>query len=194
MLVILVKNVLIVSKSQQSIAPLSGLLQERGYMDIEAVFSVQKAECLAESHPFDLVIINTPVMDGTGIELSFYMADNTRAGVLLLIREDAIETRREKIENHGIFIIPKPISRSYFCQAIKMWEVSKRRLTRLERENMELKNKVEEIKIIHRAKCVLMQCLSMSESQAHSYLEKQAMDMRQSKIRVAEQVLNTYEN
>lgn len=194
MLVILVKNVLIVSKSQQSIAPLSGLLQEKGYMEVEAAFSVQKAECLAESHPFDLVIINTPVMDGTGIELSFYMVDNTRAGVLLLIREDAVEACREKIENHGIFIIPKPISRSYFCQAIKMWEVSKRRLTRLERENMELKNKVEEIKIIHRAKCVLMQCLSMSESQAHRYLEKQAMDMRQSKIRVAEQVLNTYEN
>ena len=124
MLVILVKNVLIVSKSQQSIAPLSGLLQEKGYMEVEAAFSVQKAECLAESHPFDLVIINTPVMDGTGIELSFYMADSTRAGVLLLIREDAVEACREKIENHGIFIIPKPISRSYFCQAIKMWEVS----------------------------------------------------------------------
>ncbi len=47
--------------------------------------------------------------------------------------------------------------------------------------------------MISRAKCVLMQCLAMSEPQAHKYLEKQAMDLRISKKNVAEQVLTTYE-
>jgi response regulator NasT len=34
----------------------------------------------------------------------------------------------------------------------------------------------------------------MSEEQAHRYLEKQAMDLRTSKLEVAKQVIRTYEN
>ena len=49
------------------------------------------------------------------------------------------------------------------------------------------------MKIINRAKFTLMQCLTMSEEQAHRYLEKQAMDMRISKLDVARRVLSTYE-
>ena len=60
-------------------------------------------------------------------------------------------------------------------------------------ENVQLKSRLEEIKLIDRAKCVLMQCLAMSEPQAHKFIERQAMDLRISKKRVAEQVLNTYE-
>ena len=39
----------------------------------------------------------------------------------------------------------------------------------------------------------LIQYLSMTESQAHRYIEKQAMDMRLPKRAVAESILNTYE-
>lgn len=194
MLVILVKNVLIVSKTPQSIIPLSELLMEEGYCGTATAFSSQEAKEQLQNCTFDLIVINTPLGDSTGIELSFYMTDNTCAGVLLLIRSEALEQCRESLEDHGVITIPKPISRSYFHQSVRLWEVSKRRLMGLERENRELKNKVEEIKIVNRAKCVLMQCLAMSESQAHRYLEKQAMDMRQSKMKVAEQVLNTYES
>ena len=44
------------------------------------------------------------------------------------------------------------------------------------------------------AKILLMQNLRMTESQAHHYLEKQAMNLRKSKYDVALRVLKTYEN
>lgn len=194
MMVILVKSVLIVSKTQQSITPLSALLEEEGYRCTATAFSSQEAKEQLSGGSFDLIVINTPLCDCSGLELSFYIADNTRAGVLLLIRTEALEQCRKSLEDHGVFPIPKPIGRGYFHQTVKMWEVLKRRLTGLEKENLELKNQVEEIKLINRAKLVLMKCLAMSEPQAHRYLEKQAMDMRQSKRKVAEQVLNTYES
>ena len=53
---------------------------------------------------------------------------------------------------------------------------------------------VEYMKIINRAKFLLISCLNMSETQAHRYLEKQAMDLRISKLQVAKQVIQTYEN
>ena len=53
---------------------------------------------------------------------------------------------------------------------------------------------VEDLKIVDRAKLLLVTCLNMSEDQAHRYLEKQAMDMRISRVEVAKQVIKTYQN
>ena len=62
------------------------------------------------------------------------------------------------------------------------------------KENEKLKHMVEDLKIIDRAKLLLVTCLNMTEEQAHRYLEKQAMDLRTSKLDVAKQVIRTYEN
>ena len=52
--------------------------------------------------------------------------------------------------------------------------------------------KIQEIRLVNRAKWALIQCLGMSETEAHRYLEKQAMDHRISKREAALQVLATY--
>ena len=64
----------------------------------------------------------------------------------------------------------------------------------LQRQNTKLKTQVETMKLVNRAKILLMQNLRMTESQAHHYLEKQAMNLRKSKYDVALRVLKTYEN
>ena len=71
--------------------------------------------------------------------------------------------------------------------------MSRRRMLGLRDENVQLQKKIEEIRLVDRAKCVLIQVLSMTEPQAHRYLEKEAMDRRVTRREVAEQVLRTYE-
>ena len=63
----------------------------------------------------------------------------------------------------------------------------------LRNENFKLQSKIEEIRLVNRAKCVLIQYLKLTEPQAHRYIEKQAMDTRQTKKDVAEKILKTYE-
>jgi response regulator NasT len=63
----------------------------------------------------------------------------------------------------------------------------------LENENNKLQKKIEAIRLVDRAKCVLIQYLNMTEPQAHRYIEKQAMDLRQSRVATAENILKTYE-
>ncbi|HHT83072.1 MAG TPA: ANTAR domain-containing protein [Clostridiales bacterium] len=53
---------------------------------------------------------------------------------------------------------------------------------------------MEEKDIVDRAKAVLIKHLSMTEQQAHRFIEKQAMDMRVNKTAVAEGILKTYES
>lgn len=67
-------------------------------------------------------------------------------------------------------------------------------MNRVVKENTKLKTQVETMKLVNRAKILLMQNLRMTESQAHHYLEKQAMNLRKSKYDVALRVLKTYEN
>ena len=52
---------------------------------------------------------------------------------------------------------------------------------------------MNEVRIINRAKCCLIEYLKMTEPQAHRYIEKQAMDLRQTKREIAESILKTYE-
>ena len=59
---------------------------------------------------------------------------------------------------------------------------------------MKLQKKIEEIRLVDRAKCVLIQYLNMTEAEAHRYIEKQAMDMRKTKKTIAENILNTYDS
>ena len=63
----------------------------------------------------------------------------------------------------------------------------------LRQENVKLQSKIEEIRLVDRAKCALIQYLSMTEEQAHHFIEKQAMDMRTTKREIAEGILKSYE-
>ena len=64
----------------------------------------------------------------------------------------------------------------------------------LQRENVKLQQKIEEIRLVDRAKCCLIQYLNMTEAQAHRHIEKQAMDTRRTRREVAEGILQTYES
>ena len=53
---------------------------------------------------------------------------------------------------------------------------------------------MDEIRVVNRAKWVLIEYLHMNEAQAHRYIEKQAMDMRLTRREVAESLIKTYES
>ena len=70
----------------------------------------------------------------------------------------------------------------------------RRKVGALEKEASSLQRKMEEIRLVNRAKLVLMEHLNMSEAQAHRYIEKSAMDSCTKRSEVAETIIRTYEN
>ena len=59
--------------------------------------------------------------------------------------------------------------------------------------NEVLQKKMEDFKVIDRAKCTLVGVLKMNEHQAHRYIQKQAMDQRVKPRIIADSILKTYE-
>lgn len=188
------QSVLIVSSSEKSGRVISGLLDSHLCRPVSIVKSGSEVRRDMMSFDYDLVIINAPLSDEFGHELAMDLAQRTMTGVLLLVKSDVYEQVMDQVTGAGVLTIQKPIVPLVFGQAVCLAAATRSRLKQFEKENSRLKLKLEEIRVVDRAKYVLMEYLNMGEAQAHRYIEKQAMDTRSTKKSVAESILKTYES
>lgn len=78
-------------------------------------------------------------------------------------------------------------------QGVRLAQALHKRVDALVRENRKLQTRIEDLRLVSRAKCVLIEC-GMTEPAAHAYIEKRAMETRQSKRDVARELLQLHEN
>ncbi len=148
-----------------------------------------EARRLLIENDYELVIINSPLSDEFGYELAVDMALQTGAGVVMIVKTEIADEISLKVEDAGVFVVPKPLNRTLLFGAIKMASASHRRLNALQQKNNQLQQKIEDIRLVDRAKCALIQHRQLTEPQAHKYIEHEAMDSRKSRREVAEQIL-----
>ena len=142
--------------------------------------------------PADIVIINTPLRDEFGTELAIDLAEGT-AGVLLLVKNELYDQVCYKAEDIGVLTLGKPTSRQGFYSAVKLLTAMTARLSRLEKVNHTLQEKMADIRVVNRAKWLLIEHHHMKEQDAHYFIEKQAMDTRLSRREVAENIIRSYD-
>ena len=186
-------SVLLVSTSEKSSQALVQLLKEQQLSEISLVQSGAVARLRLLNKRFELVIINMPLGDESGLELAELAVENQSA-VILLVKNEHLDAVFSRLNNTNIHLVAKPLYRSVFFQAIRQIQHQRETIRSLTDENFQLQQKIKDANLNNRAKLVLIDVLKMSEPQAHRYIEKQAMDTRQSKVEVAAGILNTYEN
>lgn len=142
--------------------------------------------------PVDIVIINTPLKDDFGTELALDLADGS-AGVLLLVKNELYDQICYKVEDRGVLTLGKPTSRQGFYSAVKLLTAMTARLSKLEKANHTLQEKMADIRVVNRAKWLLIEHHHMKEQDAHYFIEKQAMDTRLSRREVAENIIRSYD-
>ena len=185
-------KVLLVSKFSAAVNALKALLEENA-CEVEIVVSdTVSAAAYADDTIYDIVVINSPIDDGDGVDLAVKISKDTICGVVLLVSSEKSGFIAKKVIDYGVIVVAKPINKMLFRQSLGVVMAAKKRYVGLRNENERLKSSIEETKIVNRAKFLLMQYLSLSEERAHKYIEKQAMDMRISKLEAAHQILKTY--
>jgi len=188
------ENALVVSCVEKSTALFTEMLSVASINQIVAVKSAGEARRLLLERVFDLVIVNAPLRDESGEDLSRYIASISATQVILVVKNEYFDAVSAACENDGVLTISKPLNSSIFWSTLKIAGSAQSRLRRMQDENDKLKQRIEDIRIIDRAKFLLITYLNMSEQEAHRYIEKQAMDMRSKKRSVAEGILKTYDN
>ena len=187
-------SVLIVSKSEKATVFFSNVLKQDRYEDIIVMHSGSESRRILADRDFDLCIIDAPLQDESGAELALSVAEDCMCQVLLVVRAEYFEEITAKVEDYGIITVSKPISRTLFWNALKLARAANTRMGRMRRENTKLIQKMDDLRVVNRAKCLLISYLNMSEEEAHKYVEKQAMDTRMTKRQVSEKILKTYKN
>lgn len=186
-------RVLIVSGSEKAMETIAQFLHTYGYTNLTYTASGSEARRLTNSMDYALIIVNTPLTDEFGNELAIMLAENSNAGIVLLCRADIADDVSDKVGDYGVCVVSRPMNKSLLHQSIRLVEATRSRMLGLKRENSKLMVKIDEMRLINRAKIALMQYLGLPEPDAHRYIEKQAMDTRSTRKDVALRILSMYE-
>lgn len=184
---------LIVSQNEKAVSYLKEILSRNNFIRIESVSSGGKARRLFLEKEFDLCIIDTPLMDEFGEKLARNVADKYSCQVILLVKNEIGDEVIANVEDYGVFTLIKPFPKEILLNVLKTASVVSRKIKRLEDKNESLQKKIEDIKIVDKAKCLLIEIELLNEQQAHKMIERLAMDERKTKRQIAEEIIGRYE-
>lgn len=187
-----VYSVLVVSAAENFNSAVCSLLPESKYSPTLIVSSISAAKRAIAERSFDFVLINSPLPDDIGTRFAIDTVSSKNTIVLLLVRNDIHAQVYDKVAEHGVFTLAKPTSKPIMATALGWMSSSRERLRKLEKKSLSIEEKMEEIRIVNRAKWLLISERKMDEAAAHRYIEKQAMDRSISKREFAEELINIY--
>ncbi len=141
----------------------------------------------------EAAVINSPLSDGFGFDSAVSLADGYGINILLFVKNDLAQSVKEKIgDNPKVTVISKPADSETVKAAV---EALKENLPKnAPKKKDETDSALAELKLISRAKILLMRQFSMNEAQAHRYLEKRAMDTGRTKKAIARGIITAYRN
>ncbi|MBP3543662.1 MAG: ANTAR domain-containing protein [Lachnospiraceae bacterium] len=187
-----VYSILIVSATDSFTSAFADLLPEARYSPVETVTSVSVAKRVLAEKAFDFVIINAPLPDDAGTRFAIDTCTTKQSAVLLLVKNDIHAGIHDRVAEYGVFTLPKPISKVTLTYALNWLESARERLRQFEKKSISIEDKMAEIRLVNKAKWLLISELKMSEPDAHRYVEKQAMDRCVSRRCIAEEIIKTY--
>ncbi len=185
-------RVLLVSAAQKFNQSMIDLLSGNRYQPLTIVSDISAAKRTLLDTSYDIVIINAPLPDDFGTELALDLCNDSGCGVLLLVKAEHFADIQARVSPFGVLILSKPLSAQMLLQSLTLLCATRERLRRMEQKNATIEGKIEEIRIVNRAKCLLIEQLKMTEAEAHRYIEKQAMDTCATRRVIAERIISTY--
>ena len=187
-----VYSVLVVSASEKFNQALPEVFPVSTFSPINFVSDMSAAKRAVSERAFDFIIVNSPLPDDMGIRFAIDCGTTSNALVLLLARSETFTDVYEKVERYGVFSLSKPIGRQSIVNALRWMITTKTRLDKAEKQTVKMENKMEEIRLVNKAKWLLISEEGLLEPEAHRYLEKEAMDRCVPKRTVAEEIIKKY--
>ena len=186
-------NLLIMGKTPEICESISQLLPLEELDSVTTYTSGAVARGI-EISVFDGIIVSTPLSDEFGLDFVADISHDAKNGIVVLAKREIADEVQKKLRFTGAFVLARPFNKALLVQTLKLAEVAHIGMMRLEEENRQLTRQLSDMKIINRAKSMLMQYLNLTEEQAHRHIQKQAMDLRKTQRAIAEDILKTYQN
>ena len=186
-------SLLLITGSKDTAAHFAAFLPADRFAPELNVCSPLEAAYVLDETVYDVVVLDGTVPPDRASALAVRAGETGAAGVLLLAEADRFEAVSALAQAHGFMALPSPVDPEMLKQSLGMMAAVSQRLRALESRAEKLQAKMDEMRIVDRAKLLLIQRFKMTEKQAHRFIEKSAMDSCVTRRAVAEKIIRTYE-
>ena len=181
-------SVLVVTKDSK-VSTLIGAMLIAPLFETQIISDYNEARRMCSDRVFNIVIVD--YNEGEGADFASDISESLST-ILLLTPPSLFEEVSYRVEGYGVITVNCPFDQFYFYNIIKAAIAVQYKVQILSSQTTKLKVKMEEIRLVNRAKMLLMQNMHMSEQESHRYIEKEAMDRGMKKTAVAEEIIKTY--
>ena len=185
-------SVLVVSAVDNFNNAMASMLPSGSFQPVVYAKSIASAQRAVAERGFDFIIINAPLKDDLGIRFAIDSSTSGNSLVLFLVQNEIHMDVYAKVSEHGIFTLPKPMSKQSMDTALRWLLTAKNKLNRIEKKSTKIEDKMEEIRLVNKAKWLLISNEGLLEPEAHHYLEKEAMNRCISKKDLSKEIIEKY--
>ncbi len=182
-------RVMVVTASESFDTETRALLPPSEFYPVTSVHAVGEARRRLVSEAFDIVVVNSPLPDETGLEFALDLCATPATAAVAIVSRLVYEDMRTRAEAGGLLLLPRPLSKPAFLQMMRVACTLCGRLRRLVGQQKSMEERMDGIRLINRAKWKLIAERGMTEEEAHRYLSRTAMNERISRQELAGRIL-----
>ena len=184
------RSILIVSSSDRFDAAVRRSLH--GFVTIDIRKSAAMARRCIIERGYDLVTICSPLSDETGEDLAIDIAERGQASVMLATPQETWEDSALALAGRGILVISGGAAAGDISKAVRYLTAIQDRMRNYEQRALAAEQKADEIRVVSKAKLVLMEKKHMTEEDAHRHIGRLAMNNGISRRAAAEMILDDW--
>ena len=168
-------SILVVSGSEAFEAIVRSSLPAGCFLSLEVRKSAAAGRRYFLERFYDIVVINLSSTDPDGIGLAIDAAEGS-ASVLAVAPRDRYEDILERLTDSGILVLPQPFPKGRMNQVLRFLIAGQNKAGELRRKIASAEEKTEELRLVSKAKFLLVEHRHMTEDAAHRLIGKEAMD------------------
>lgn len=182
------RKILIAAGTEKTCTTYKEMLGENNY-EITAVTEAAAVRAL-DPDDFSVFFISLPLADESGIKLLDELAGKAEVPICAVVRPDIPEKAHNRLVKDNAYILKRPVSRSNMLLAAELLSSFYGKSAGMRARISELERKNDEIKLMSRAKLVLIETRGMTENDAHRYILRTAMNSQSSIDKVCRDIIS----
>ncbi len=180
-------KLLIAAGTEKTCETFRKMLDDKEF-EIETVTTASRIKEL-DLDLFSVVFFSLPLADESGIRLIDELPADISPPVCVIVRADIPETALSRLTKNNVYILRRPVSRSNLVLAAEFLSSFYGKSAGMRARISELERKNDEIKLMSRAKLVLIETRGMTENDAHRYILRRAMNSQSSLDEVCRDII-----
>ena len=151
--------------------------------------TVQEARRAVEREKIALMVIFSPLKDEEEITRLFDMADRRGIAAGYIVGREIYGETAYRLEGRNVFVVAYPLQMDQVLQIVSFLYQVQKRFWLVLSEQERLQRQVQDVQIVCRVKCLLVEKREMTEEEAHHFIEQEAMNTGLSKREAALKIL-----